>query len=297
MTGMTARELRGEYLNIASDKRTRTGERSALYNRKIKGRKGIGKFAGLMVAARMRVESISRGNTCALLIDKKELIENQNDLESVPLPFSEEAAQPGAVGTTIILSELDSRLNFPTSDRLREVLIHEYGREDSFKVFVNEIPLSVQDVPGATTQSAMKLPTAGEVRLSFTIADGKRLPRSPGIILKVEGKAVGKPVLFGLDEDEEIPSSLAKRVYGEVELSGLEEDVTADWGGIIENSKAFKEVGDYVKAIVKQRLQELHRREMQLQGARIQRQIHERLARLPEFRRKYAQEEINRILN
>ena len=137
-TGMTARELRGEYLNIASDKRTRTGERSALYNRKIKGRKGIGKFAGLMVAARMRVESISRGNTCALLIDKKELIENQNDLESVPLPFSEEAAQPGAVGTTIILSELDSRLNFPTSDRLREVLIHEYGREDSFKVFVNE---------------------------------------------------------------------------------------------------------------------------------------------------------------
>jgi len=36
--GMTAFEIRGDYLNIASDKRTRTGERTPKYNRKIKGR-------------------------------------------------------------------------------------------------------------------------------------------------------------------------------------------------------------------------------------------------------------------
>jgi Histidine kinase-, DNA gyrase B-, and HSP90-like ATPase len=295
-TSMTAREMRSEYLNIASDKRTRTGERSARYNRKIKGRKGIGKFAGLMVAGRMKVGAISRGKRCTLLIDKKELIENQNDLEAVPLAFSEEPAQFDAIGTTILLSELDNRLNFPTSDRLREVLIHEYGREDSFKVFVNEVPLSVQDVPGTTKQLTASLPTAGSVNLCFTIADGKRPPRSPGIILKVDGKAVGKPILFGLDEDEEIPSKLAKRVYGEIELSGLEDDVTADWSGIIENSKAFKEVENYVKEVVKQALQDSHAREMQLQSARLQKQIRERLARLPEYRRQYAQDAINRIL-
>ncbi len=295
-TSMTAREMRSEYLNIASDKRTRTGERSARYNRKIKGRKGIGKFAGLMVAGRMKVEAISRGKRSTLLIDKKELIENQNDLEAVPLPFSEEPAQSDANGTTIVLSELDNRLNFPTSDRLREVLIHEYGREDSFKVFVNGVPLSVQDVPGTTKQLTASLPTAGSIDLCFTIADGKRPPRSPGIILKVDGKAVGKPILFGLDEDEEIPSKLAKRVYGEVELSGLEDDVTADWSGIIENSKAFKEVENYIKGVVKQSLQDSHAREMQLQSARLQKQIRERLARLPEYRRQYAQDAINRIL-
>ena len=295
-TGMTARELREEYLNIASDKRTRTGERTTDLNRMVKGRKGIGKFAGLMIAGRMQVEAIARGHKCTLLIDKQNLIENKNDLEEVTLPFSEEKARENEVGTRIILTDLDSRLNFPTPDRLREVLIHEYGREDSFKVFVNDIPLSVEDVPGTTTQVCTALPTAGSISLRFTIAEGKRPPRAPGIILKVNGKAVGKPILFGLDEDEEIPARLAKRVYGEVDVTGLEEYVTADWGGVIENSKAFQEAQVYIKAVVKERLQVTHARDMSLQKARLQKQIQQRLQHLPEYRRQYAQDAVYRIL-
>lgn len=295
-TGMTAREVRNEYLNIASDKRTRTGERTPLYNRKVKGRKGIGKFAGLMIASRMQVETVARDRRCKLLIDKKTLIENQNDLEAVPLPFSDEPARDDEVGTTIILTHLDDRLNFPTSDRVREVLIHEYGREDSFRVFVNNVPLSVQDVPGTTTQVSTALPTAGTVSLHFTVAEGKRPPRSPGIILKIDGKAVGKPMLFGLDEDEEIPAKLARRVYGVVDLTGLEDYVTADWGGIIENSKAFQEARAYVNAVVKDGLRATHTREMSLQKARLQKQVQQRLQQLPEHRRQYAQEALNRIL-
>ncbi|WP_287178894.1 ATP-binding protein [Mesorhizobium sp.] len=250
-TGMTALEVRGEYLNIASDKRTRTGERTAKFNRRVKGRKGIGKFAGLTIASRMEVVTVARRRRCTLLIDKNELVENPKDLEAVPLPFVEDDVDDVVSGTTVTLTELDSRLNFPTPDRLREVLIYEYGREDAFKVFVNGLPLSVQDVPGTTTQTTAQLPTVGHVNLNFTIADGKRPPRSPGIILKVDGKAVGKPMLFGLDEDEQIPSKLAKRVYGEVELSGVEDFVTADWGSILENSKAYQEARSYVQAQVK----------------------------------------------
>jgi HSP90 family molecular chaperone len=89
-SGMTAAEMRGEYLNIASDKRTRSGERTPKYNRKVKGRKGIGKFAGLILAGHMEVSAIARGRKSTLVIDKKELLENQNDLETVPLPFIEE---------------------------------------------------------------------------------------------------------------------------------------------------------------------------------------------------------------
>jgi HSP90 family molecular chaperone len=146
--GMTARELRGEYLNIASDKLSRTGKETPRLKRKVKGRKGIGKFAGLTIAEKMEVQTVARKRKCTLLIDKKELVENQNDLETVPLDLTEVDAANSETGTTITLSLLDSRLNFPTADRLREVLIYEYGREDSFKVFVNDVPLSVQDVPG-----------------------------------------------------------------------------------------------------------------------------------------------------
>jgi hypothetical protein len=39
----------------------------------------------------------------------------------------------------------------------------------------------------------------------------------------------GKPLLFGLGEDEEIPQKLARKVYGEVEITGIEDYVTADW--------------------------------------------------------------------
>lgn len=293
---MTVRELRDEYLNIASDKRSRTGNDTPRLNRRIKGRKGIGKFAGLTIAEKMEIETTARKRTCTLLIDKKELIENQNDLETVPLTLTEHGAADDQTGTKITLSFLDDRLNFPTAERLREILVYEYGREDEFRVFVNDVGLSVQDVPGKTTQLNATLASAGEVNLQFTIADGKKAPRSPGIILKVAGKAVGKPMLFGLDDDEEIPINLAKKVYGEVEVTDLEDYVTADWGGIIENNKAFQEAQEFIKAEVKKELKVTHTAEMNLQKARLQKQILQRLQKLPENRRQYAQEALNRIL-
>lgn len=295
-SGMTSLEMRNEYLNIASDKLKRTGDRTPKFKRKIKGRKGIGKFAGLTIAEQMFVETAARGHKCSILINKKELVENQSDLEAVPLPFSEEAAEGDLHGTTVTLSGLDSRLNFPTADKLREILISEYGREENFKVFVDGMALSVEDIPGQTRKLNATLSSAGNLNLHFTIADGKRPPRSPGIILKVNGKSVGRPQLFGLDDDDEIPEKLAKKVYGEVELTGLEDFVTADWGSFLESSKAFQEVAAYIAGEVKSALKESHARDMNLQKARLQKQIQQRLQSLPENRRKYAHEALNRIL-
>lgn len=296
-SGMTGHELRSEYLNIASDKRARTGERTPKFNRRVKGRKGIGKFSGLMIAGHMAIEAVARGRQCKILIDKKSLIENPNDLEAVPLPFSDEPLVGAATGTKIVLSSLDQSLNFPNPDRLRELLIHEYGREDGFRVFVNNVQLSIEDVPGQSSHASAELPDAGLVNLRFTVADGRKIPKFPGIILRVDGKTVGRPVLFGLDEDDEIPQKLAKRVYGEVELTGLEDAVTADWGAIIENSKAYIEVKEYVVKTIKEVLRSVHYREMNLQKARIEKKVRQRLQDIPEFRRKYAQEAVERILN
>jgi hypothetical protein len=295
-TGMTSGEMRGEYLNIASDKRTRMGDRTQRHNRKVKGRKGIGKFAGLTIAGQMQVSSVARGRKSTLVIDKRELVENGSDLEAVPLPFSEATATEGETGTTITLSRLDDRLNFPTAERLREVLIYEYGREDDFRVHVNGVALSVQDVPGRTTRLNATLPSAGAIDLHFTLSEGSKVPRSPGIILKVDGKAVGRPQLFGLDEDDEIPPKLARKVYGEIELSGVDEFVTADWGALIENSKVFQEVRAYVQTEVKKELKASHARDMSLQRARLEKQVQLRLQQLPEHRRRFAREALNRIL-
>ncbi|MCX2830539.1 ATP-binding protein [Microbulbifer thermotolerans] len=56
-TGMTEEELRRHYLSIATDRRPRRGERTIGKNRLAKGRKEIGKFAGLMAAATMTLET------------------------------------------------------------------------------------------------------------------------------------------------------------------------------------------------------------------------------------------------
>lgn len=295
-SGMTAAEMRGEYLNIASDKRTRSGDRTKKFNRRVKGRKGIGKFAGLILASKMQVSAVARGKKCSLIIDKKQLLEHQSDLESVALPFEEIDAAATESGTCVTLSDLDNRLNFPTAERLREILVHEYGREDGFKVFVDGVALSVEDVPGNTTKIETDLITAGKVVLHFTIAEGKKLPKQSGIILKVDGKVVGKPMTFGLEDDLEIPKSLLKRILGEVELNGVEEFVTADWGGIIENSKVFQEAREYIQSVVKKELRAAYAQDMALQKARLQKQINQRLLALPEFRRQNAQEAVQRIL-
>ncbi len=294
--GMTAAQMRSDYLNIASDKRARSGERSPRLNRRIKGRKGIGKFAGLALANRMQVTAVARDQRCTLVIDKSVLAEHVDDLEAVPLPFDELGARGSPSGTAIVLSELDARLNFPTPDRLREVLVYEYGREDSFKVFVDGVQLTVEDVPGTSVRTQADLTLSGSVGLHFTISDAKRPPKSSGIILRVDGKAVGKPMLFGLDGDEDIPLKLAKRVYGEIDVTGRDDFVTADWGGVIENAKAYQELRDFVVTNVKQGLKDAHAREMSLQRARLTKQLKKRLEQLPEHRRKYAEEAVMRIL-
>ena len=59
-SGMKEQELRTDYLNIASPRLTRKGERTPNLLRVVKGRPGNGKFAGLILAATMEVETRTR---------------------------------------------------------------------------------------------------------------------------------------------------------------------------------------------------------------------------------------------
>lgn len=54
-SGMTEEELRTEYLKVARDRRLLKGDRTMGKRRQVRGRRGIGKFAGLMIAEEMLV--------------------------------------------------------------------------------------------------------------------------------------------------------------------------------------------------------------------------------------------------
>lgn len=144
-TGMTTEEVSSHYLSIASDRRARSGERTAGKKRLVKGRKGIGKFSGLMAASVMALETSAGGVCTRFTVQTKEL-EAVQDIEHLPIDLSTESCDPAAHGTKITLSGLHTHLTFPDPKKFRQILLQEYGREADLSVLVNDKPLGVDDV-------------------------------------------------------------------------------------------------------------------------------------------------------
>jgi hypothetical protein len=294
--GMRPAEIRNDYLNIARDRRSRKGERTQKHNRRVKGRKGIGKFAGLAAAQVMQVTSVAGGESTSLEINKDILLATNEDLERINLPLSIEPAAPDAHGTTVTLRSLNQTLNFPTEEMMRSALVYEYGRVEGIRIFVNDQPLTIEDVPGVSYESKATFPTAGEAAFRVTISEGTKTPKYPGIVLLCDGKAIGKPSMFGLEDDEAIPRKLLKRVFGEIEVDGLEDHVTAGWDTVFENSKPLQEVRDWLQPRLKEALNLSYRSEMAAQKRKLDARIQRRLERMPEHRRTFAEAAISRVL-
>jgi hypothetical protein len=295
-SGMTENEVREEYLKIASDRRSRKGDRTKGYNRLVKGRKGIGKFAGLMTADVMVVETTARGKTARLTIKREDLLSSQTDLERIDLPLEANENTGGQSGTTITLSKLNQNLAFPDPDKLRRLLVLEYGRQDNFNIFVNGEQLNVEDIPGETFIKEEEIEGIGKIIFRYTISDGNKPLKHSGIALRVEGKIVGKATYLDLEQDEHISPKMLKKVYGEIEADGLADVVTADWGAIIENSKAFEVIRSWATPVLREGIEKTFAKEINLSKARLQLQIERELAKLPEHRREAARLTLDRVL-
>jgi HSP90 family molecular chaperone len=144
-SGMTADEVSNHYLAIASDRRERSGERTVRKKRLVKGRKGIGKFAGLMAASIMTLETFARGNRTSFTLRVQDLLTVQ-DIEHLPIQLNITPCAPEARGTRITLSALHQHLIFPDPTKFRQILLQEYGREADFSIEVNHKKLGVDDV-------------------------------------------------------------------------------------------------------------------------------------------------------
>ena len=295
-SGMTEEELRRHYLAIASDRRSRRGERTAGKSRPVKGRKGIGKFSGLMAAATMMLETRARGRLCRISLRLDDLARVE-DIEQLDISLHSEPCAPELHGTTITLNDLHQGLAYPDANRLRQILLQDYGRQDDFAITVDDKRLDVDDVSGCYAEQEQTLPNAGKVKLRFSISDGKSGLRQPGITLRVDGKAVGRPGFFGLDQRDDFPRKLLRKLYGEVEADGLRDHITAGWDAAVENSELLKEVEAYVQPILREAYEQQYRQEIQLAQARLQKAILTRLSALPEHKRVFADRAIKKILD
>lgn len=295
-TGMTEEELRRHYLSIAADRRSRRGERTSGKNRLVKGRKGIGKFAGLMAAAAMTLETRTRGRLCRFTLRLDDLSQVE-DIEQLDIGLHSEPCAPELHGTSITLSDLHQGLAYPDANKLRQILLQDYGRQDDFSITVDGKRLDVDDVSGSYSELEQDLPNAGKVKLRFAISDGKTGLRQPGITLRVDGKSVGRPGFFGLDQRDDFPSKLLRKLYGEIEADGLRDHITAGWDAAVENSELLQEVEAHIQPILREAYEQQYRREIQLAQARLQKAILARLSALPEHKRAFADRAIKKILD
>lgn len=295
-TGMTEGEIRNEYLNIASSRVSRKGDRTRLKNRLVKGRKGIGKFAGLMVASLMEVSSTCRGQETILSIWRDELIKAKQDLEQVSLPIRVVEAERGTHGTTITLMGINQNFTFPNPHRLKKLLVLEYGRQTDFQIYVNGELVDLTDIPGETFEDSFALANGEVATLRFTVAHQKHTLKQSGIAFRVGGKIVGSPGYFGLDEEESFPTRMLKRLYGEIEANSLEKDVTADWGSIIDNSLLLNEIEGKIKPVLVKAFDKIFKAEMELAKARLRKRMNGSISHLPESKKGFANHVLDKVL-
>lgn len=293
-SGMTEKDVRNEYLFIANSRTSRKGDRTILKQRPVKGKKGIGKFSGLAVSTVMIVETKARGYKTTIIINKDELLKSKKDLEKVDLPVTVESCDPNEKGTKITLPNLHQNFAFPNPEKLKEILILDYGRQNNFNLIVNGQPLDVENIKGESFSETYTIPGVGDFTVKGTLTD-KPLKHS-GIGIRVDGKLIGRPDSFGIDQNEQIPTKLNKRLFVEIEANCLKEDVTADHGAIIENSVIFQQIQEMVKPKLEEKLKDKFYQEVNLQKARIQKEVNRKLATLPEHKRHFAQIGVDRVL-
>src|ERR1019366_2267308 len=126
------------------------------------------------------------------------------------------------------------------------------------------------------------------------IMNQRQPERRSGIAIRVDGKIVGKPGFFGLEEDETIPKDILRRIFGEISADGLEG--TADSGAVIENSKQCAAIEEGARGQIRDAIEKTFKRELNLQKARLTRAVELRLAAMPEHRREFAQRTVERFI-
>ena len=147
--GMSDKDIREKYLKIGRDRREngRFDETDAPFNRKIMGRKGIGKFSAFGIAREIVIESMQNGKISHFRMNYDEILKKADEREILftPLPPSGNVSE----GTRITLKYITKFENRRISTNIiRRGLARRFaiiGPKNKFEVVLNGAPISPAD--------------------------------------------------------------------------------------------------------------------------------------------------------
>jgi hypothetical protein len=294
--GMSPEQISKDYLRIARDRRKERGPRTAS-GRQVKGRKGVGKFAGIVIAGHMELMTTQGGRKSTITIDRQEIESGPQDIDRIDVPVVVTEDHPSKHGTTIKLTKTFANINYPTPEALRHALAPEYGRQDLMQILVNGVPLTHLQIRGHVEPKDLNVEGVGVVHAEFVIADRRQLKFHRGIQVRVNGKSIGEPTMFGLDTDELVPDKLLAFVTGELHADCLEDAATScGWTEFLESDRSVAAVFEAAREQLRNELTAVFARQMAAARARYFKKYGTRIDNLPIDKREQASAEIDRIL-
>lgn len=245
----------------------------------------------------MELVTCRDGKKSIVVIDRLALENGPMDIEKIDVPVTAVDHDAADHGTTITLTKLFSHINYPTPVALRHALASEYGRQDRMRVVVNGELLTHLQIPGHAVPITLVVPDVGTIEADFVIADKKQIKSMRGIQVRVSGKSVGEPTMFGLEVDEQVPAKLLEHVTGELRADCLEDAATScGWTEFLESDKSVQAVFAAAREHLKAELRKVFRQQMAAAYARYVKKYGQRIENLPEEKREQARSEINAIL-
>jgi hypothetical protein len=229
------------------------------------GSKGIGKLAGFGIAERIHVSTRHDGVLSTINIDR-EALEAVDELTKHPFDIAVTKTDT-AIGTSISLCQLHPRLHLPTADVVRRHVHRAMPIGPNFSVSVNEVECTAEDIHGEKSQFSQDIEGIGEVTGFYIIANVRQA--APGLAVRVRGRLVQEPSLFGLDTRSH-GFFTAEKIAGEINAEFLDPEnpaverhdlIKTSRDGFLEDSEVVKRFNEWAAAFVKQVVQGIDRGE------------------------------------
>ena len=280
-SGMTANEVNEFYLNVGYNRRNTRSDQTPKYNRRVMGRKGIGKLAPFGICR--EVEVITAGGPITpsgylvsnLVLDLDDILNEKNDalgnvLPYHPAPGPRDGTYEKSTGTKLILRRFDRR-RVPTGEELDRQLAARFGLSQSnWGVRLEDSTGDENPIDLGTLNVDTMLGTRIDVGDRPVKVEGQFLPVSgwvayakdpykdevmAGVRLYARGKIVAQTRDFdiktGFTGEFKMRSYLTGAIHAEW-LDGNEDLVRTDRQDIIWNSECGNALREWGQALLRE---------------------------------------------
>jgi hypothetical protein len=284
-TGMTAKEIDDNYLFIARDRRI--GGQKSVGGRPLIGSKGIGKFAGFGIASKMQVTTWKASTQSSLVLDRTDF-NDLLDIAAKKIPILT-APTERSHGMKVRLSGLNSELELPNTEALRRHLFKALPHRPDFRITVNGIECTAEDVSGEKSSISSSIEGVGNVNGFYVVANARQ--PAPGLAIRVRGRMVTEPSLFGIDTQSH-GFFTSERIVGEINADFLDPENAPNGGKslistsrdrLLEDSPVVKAVESWARSFLDKVIQGIDAKEKKRRTDDILRRpaLRARLDRMP----------------